>query len=162
MNPDLILIGTITGTHGLDGAVRLRPVGEPAMLEGLKRVYVQDRGWVAVKRLELHAREPVLRLAGVTTLDAAEGLRGQAMYANKADLKLQDGVYYYHDLIGLPVRSPTGQALGTIKDMMDSGPQDILIVRHESRDVLVPLQAPYVRVLDGFIEIDPIPGLFEP
>ena len=45
--------------------------------------------------------------------------------------------------------------------MIDTGAQDILVVRYAERDVLVPLQAPYVRVLEDKIEIQAVSGLFD-
>lgn len=162
MTEDLILIGTIVAPQGLDGSVRVQPIGDPESLLGLKRVQLQNRGTMSLKSIRLHNRNLiVLRLAGINTVEAAEGLRGFELRAEKSELHLQEGTYYYHDLIGLPVRSPDGNDLGRVRDVIDSGPHDILVIEYQDREVLVPLQAPYVRVLTGHLEIDPIPGLFE-
>lgn len=162
MTEDLILIGTIVAPQGLDGSVRVQPIGEPEGLLGLKRVQLQNHGLMSLKGIRVHNRNLiVLRLAGINTLEAAEGLRGLELRAEKSGLRLEEGRYYYHDLIGLPVRSPDGLGLGRVRDVIDSGAHDVLVVEYEGRDVLVPLQAPYVRVLGDHLEIEPIPGLFE-
>lgn len=162
MTEDLILIGTIVAPQGLDGSVRLQPIGEPDQLLELKRVNLQNHGWMRVKSIRLHNRNIiVLRLAGIITLETAEGLRGLELRAEKSELRLEAGTYYYHDLIGLPVNAPDGLELGRVRDLIDSGAHDILVIEHRGRDVLVPLQAPYVRVMADHLEIEPIPGLFE-
>ncbi len=162
MTEHLILIGRIVAPQGLDGSVRLQPIGQPEALLGLQRVHLQNHGWMRVKNIRLHNRNIlVLKLAGIITVDAAEGLRDLELRAEKAELELEAGTYYYHDLIGLPVRAPGGQDLGRVRDVIDSGAHDILVIEHDGRDALVPLQAPYVRVLADHLEIEPIPGLFE-
>lgn len=157
---DLVLIGTLGAAHGLHGALKLRAIGQADALERVGRVFVKDRGWLGVKRLEVYDGVPMLFLAGIAARADATALTGLEVYADKSELTLQDGTYYYHDLIGRAVVAPDGTALGTLKAIMDSGVQDILVVDHGRREVLVPLQAPYVRVLEDKIEIEPVPGLF--
>jgi 16S rRNA processing protein RimM len=162
MTEDLILIGTITAPQGLDGSVRVQPIGEAEALLDLKRVHLEKHGWMSLKNARLHNRNLlVMRIAGINTVEAAEGLRGLKLQAEKTEISLPDGAYYYHDLIGLPVYSPDKLELGRVRDVIDSGAQDVLVIAHQGRDVLVPLQAPYVRVLTDHLEIEPIPGLFE-
>lgn len=155
-----MLIGTFTAPHGLHGALKLRAIGSPEALERVRRVFVQDRGWLGVKRVALHDGVPVLTLAGVTERADALPLGGLEVYADKADLTLEPDTYFYHDLIGRVVVAPDGSSLGVLKSIMDLGAQDVLVVDHHGREVLVPLQAPYVRVLETTIEIEPVPGLF--
>jgi 16S rRNA processing protein RimM len=162
MTEDLILIGTITAPQGLDGSVRVHPIGEAEALVNLKRVHLEKHGWMSLKNARLHNRNIlVIRIAGINTVEAAEGLRGLKLQAEKSEMRLPDGAFYYHDLIGLLVYSPDKLELGRVRDVIDSGAQDILVIEYQGRDVLVPLQAPYVRVLADHLEIEPIPGLFE-
>jgi 16S rRNA processing protein RimM len=158
---DLVSIGSFTQPHGLNGALKLRSSGEPAALAGLKRVFVATRGWLGVREVALHNVAPVFSLAGVNSREDALALAGFEVFVDKAALRLEEGVYFYHDLIGREVVAPDGSSLGRVVRMVDSGAQDILVVQHAGREVLVPLQAPYVRVLETTIEIEPVPGLFE-
>jgi 16S rRNA processing protein RimM len=158
---DLISIGTFTQPHGLQGALKLRASGEPAALAQLKRVFVASRGWLGVREVALHNVAPVFFLAGVNSKEDALALAGLEVFADKSALPLEEGVYFYHDLIGRDVVAPDGSSLGRVVRMVDSGAQDILVVSYQGREVLVPLQAPYVRVLEASIEVDPVPGLFE-
>ena len=117
--------------------------------------------WLGVKQVVLHDIIPVLTLAGVNSREDALALHSLEVYAEKAAVHLEPDTFYYHDLIGRAVVAPDGSSLGVVQSMIDTGVQDILVVRHNERDVLVPLQAPYVRVLEDNIEIEPIAGLFD-
>lgn len=134
---------------------------EPARLLGLTRVVVDGLGWRGLRSIELHGRVPVLRIEGVEHVDEAAALRGAPVRADAAEMPLEEGVYYYADLIGRPVVSPAGEPLGKVVDVMDSGAQDLLVVERDDRRYLVPLQADYVRVHEAEVEIDPIPGLLD-
>jgi 16S rRNA processing protein RimM len=158
---DLIKIGVLTQAFGLYGALKFRPSGDPEALKGLKKVFTESRGWLEIKRIDFHEAMVAIRFVGITSRPQALELKGLELFVEKEAVKLEEGSYFYHDLIGLEVFKPNGDLLGTVKDVMDAGASDILVVRHDKKDVLVVLQAPYVRVLEGKLEIDPIPGLFD-
>ena len=161
MIDDLIQIGTLTAPHGLHGAIKLRAIGQPDALLELRRVFIPNKGWLGVKQVALHDVIPVLMLAGVNSRPDALALGGLEVYAEKTAVRLEPDTFYYHDLIGRSVVAPDGSSLGVVQSMIDTGAQDILVVKHNQREVLVPLQAPYVRVLEETIEIEPVIGLFD-
>lgn len=144
-------LGHLLGPHGVQGGVKLFVLGDQTQILKLGRVYVESRGWLRVRRAEPLAPGVALHLAGVTTREAAETLRGLNVYAADGDLPAPaEGVYYYHELRGLKVFSAVGTEVGEVVDVEDAGHQDLLIVRHGAGESLVPLQAPYVLVqLDG-------------
>jgi 16S rRNA processing protein RimM len=158
---DLISIGKFTQAFGRDGGMKLRPSGDPSHLRGIKKIWLETLGWQTVRRLELHVDILIVKLAGIVRREQTDVLRGLEVFAEKSALKLPEGVYFYHDLIGLPVVAPDGSSLGVVKTLMDTGHADVLVVLYGEREVLVPLQAPYVHLLEGKIEIEPIAGLFD-
>ncbi|GHF57047.1 16S rRNA processing protein RimM [Deinococcus metalli] len=140
-------LGHLLGPHGVQGGVKVYVLGDPAQFKALKRVYVEERGWLRVRRVETLAPGVALHLAGITTREGAEALRGLKVYADDAELPApESGVYYYHELRGLLVAGADGHTRGEVVDVQDMGHQDVLVVRHEGGDALVPLQAPYVVV----------------
>ena len=161
MTDDLIQIGTLTAPHGLHGAIKLRAIGQPDALLELRRVFIPNKGWLGVKQIVLHDVIPVLMLAGVNSRPDALALGGLEVYAEKNSVRLEPDTFYYHDLIGRSVIAPDGSSLGEVVSMIDTGVQDILVVKYGQREVLVPLQAPYVRVFENTIEIEPVTGLFD-
>lgn len=144
---DRTRIGHLLGPHGVQGGVKLFVLGDAAQVRALKRVYVEGRGWLRLTRTEALAPGVVLHLAGVSTREGAEALRGLNVWAADAELPApEDGVYYYHELRGLTVTGAGGEALGEVVDVVDMGHQDLLLVRHAGSEAYLPLQAPYVDI----------------
>jgi 16S rRNA processing protein RimM len=158
---ELIKIGLIGQTHALKGAFKLRAVDDPNQILKLTRVYVATRGWFVIKKLELHDTIPVLQLIGISSLELATKLIGLEMYAHQDELPLAEDEFYYHELVGSKVIDQNKLEVGIVKDVLDTGIQDLLVIARGGKDYLVPVQAPYVRVLRNLIEIDVFPGLLD-
>lgn len=140
-------LGHFLGPHGVQGGVKLFVLGDPAQLRALKRVFVEGRGWLRLSRMDRLAPGVALHLAGISSREAAEELRGLNVYAADSELpQPEDGVYYFHELRGLTLADSAGRPLGEVVDVQDAGHQDLLVVRHDLGESLVPLQAPYVLV----------------
>ncbi|AFZ65893.1 ribosome maturation factor RimM [Deinococcus peraridilitoris] len=146
--PDVIRVGHVLGAFGVQGAVRLYVIGDPARLVKLTRFFVEGRGWLRVKGRDLHGPGLTVTFSGVQDRDAAERLRSAPVFAHEDELPpLPHDEFYYHELRGLPVRTPGGELIGEVRDVQDAGPQDLLLVSHANGDSLVPLQAPYVEIV---------------
>lgn len=147
---DTTRLGYFLGPHGVQGGVKVYVLGDPDSLLRLERVWVEGRGWLRVRRADPLAPGVALQLAGVSTREGAEALRGANLYAADAELPaLEEGRYYYHDLRGLPVHAADGERLGEVTDVVDAGHQDLLVVRHGGGESFLPLQAPYIVVQPG-------------
>ncbi|MEW6422272.1 MAG: ribosome maturation factor RimM [Deinococcota bacterium] len=147
---DTTRLGYFLGPQGVQGGVKVYVLGDPQQLLALPRVWVEGRGWLRVRRTEPLAPGVALYLAGITSREGAEDLRGLNVYAADADLPpLEEGSYYYHELRGLPVQNAGGQPVGEVSDVVDGGHQDLLVVSHAGGEALLPLQAPYVLVQTG-------------
>ncbi|MDV6373155.1 ribosome maturation factor RimM [Deinococcus arenicola] len=144
---ELTRLGYFLGPHGVQGGAKVYVLGDPAQFKKLRRVYVEGRGWLGVMKATQLAPGVALQLAGLSSREGAETLRGLNVYAADAELPTpEDGVYYFHELRGLTLSDAEGTELGTVKDVMDVGHQDLLVVTHEGGEALIPLQAPYVVV----------------
>ncbi|WP_019008677.1 ribosome maturation factor RimM [Deinococcus aquatilis] len=144
---DTTRLGYFLGPHGVQGGIKLYVLGDAGQILSLPRVYVEGRGWLRVRRADPLAPGVALQLAGIADREGAEALRGANVYAADADLpELEEGSFYYHDLRGLTLLDAAGTVLGEVSDVMDAGPQDLLVVQHGGREALLPLQAPYVDV----------------
>jgi 16S rRNA processing protein RimM len=158
---ELIKIGLIGQTHALKGAFKLRAVDDPNQILKLERVYVATRGWFVVKKLELHDTTPILQLIGISSLELATKLIGLELYAHQDEINLEENTYFYHKLVGSKVIDQNKLEVGIVKDVLDTGIQDLLVITRDGKDYLVPVQAPYVRVLRNLIEIEVFAGLLD-
>ncbi len=147
MSEDRIRVGHVLAPFGVSGAVKLYVIGAPQQLLDVPKFFVEGSGWLRVRSLDAHAAGMVVTFAGVSSREAAERLAGRAVFALESELApLPEDEFYYHELRGLPVLDPSGERLGEVEDVMDTGHQDLLIVRHARGSALVPLQAPYVEL----------------
>jgi len=163
-----ILMGIITGAHGVRGLVRVKSfaaapeaIAAYGPLEdegGERRFALEPVG--AVKGVIL------AKLPGVEDRNAAEKLKGVRLYVKRAALPEPGEEEYYHaDLIGLRVWLTDGSELGRVVAVNDYGAGDHLeIACADGRVVAVPFTraaVPMVDLMEAKIVIDPPEGLFD-
>ena len=158
--PAGIKIGRVGHPQGLTGRVRLHSSLPLASLKGVTRLQVGGI-WLAVEGWGGAPTAPTVKLVGVSSRDAVAALNGQDLLADPSELQAGPDRVFYHDLVGLPVFDPLGNSLGVVLDVLENGPQDLLVISVAGEERLAPLQAPYVRLLEGRIELDAPPGLLD-
>jgi 16S rRNA processing protein RimM len=99
----------------------------------------------------------VARFDGVADRAAAEALRGSLVEIDRAALPpLEEGEYYYADLIGLPAVDRDGQRLGIVISVENYGAGDLLEIELEGgRQSLVPFRDSIADLVDGRVIVDP-------
>jgi len=163
-----VLMGVITGAHGVRGLVRVKSfTAAPAALaaygpledvSGERRFALELAG--AVKGVLL------ARVPGVDDRNTAERLKGTRLYLPRAALPDPGEEEYYHaDLLGLAVVLKDGSPFGTVKAVHDFGAGDSLeIERPDGVVVLVPFTSASVPAVDikaGRLVLEPPPGLLD-
>lgn len=158
-----VLLGHIAGAHGIRGAVLVRSyTEEPEAIAGYGPL--QDEAGGALFTLSVEggtAKGLICRVAGVDDRNAAEKLKGLALYVPRDRLPPpEDGLYYHVDLIGLAARTEGGAALGRVIAVLNYGAGDILEVQPAGsrRTALYPMTEAVVRAVDiagGVVVIDP-------
>jgi 16S rRNA processing protein RimM len=114
-----------------------------------------------------HSGELLVAFAGVTDRTAAAELTGSWLSVDSSELPETGDSDEFRDyqLIGLSVRTCSGEAVGAVTDVLHHG-QDLLVVRRPTGDeCLVPFVkaiVPDVDVAAGVLLIDPPPGLLDP
>jgi len=170
MTQDLCLIATIVAAHGVHGDVRLRSHSDiPGRFTRLESALVGMPGAVPERKFIRTAKENgdriILSFVGCDDRDAAQELIGCRVWIEETEMEAPpEGRYFIHDLIGCAVRTPTGDARGSVQDVMLLPANDIYVVRYEGREVLVPAVPAFIRQVDTeakVIVVEPVPGLFE-
>lgn len=150
---DLICIGAIAGSFGINGEVRLKSFcSEPSDIASYGPLTTEDG---KVKYIVTLTR-PVAgglgaRIAGVTTREEADALRGTTLFIDRARLpSLPDDEFYHTDLIGLDVLDTGGGILGKVSAIHNHGAGDIIEIssnRHKSA-LLLPFTKAIVPNVD--------------
>jgi 16S rRNA processing protein RimM len=162
---DLVLVGYITGAYGIQGWVRIKPYSADAgALLSAKTWWLDkpDLHDVDVMQAKDHSGDTVARLMGIADRNAAEALKGATVSVSRSHFPpLDEGEFYWVDLIGLAVENLQGEQLGQVKDLMDNGAHPILRVAPEGADekaeMLIPFVDHYVKTVDqqaGKITVD--------
>jgi 16S rRNA processing protein RimM len=161
---DHVFLGRLGKTFGLEGGIRFRAAGEAeeAALKELESVFIAGLGEKRLKELRAVSGQPVVYLAGVLGVESAKALVNLEVFAPRESLpEPEEGEFYLDDLIGLPV-TVDGAPFGEVKDVLDAGMQDVLVVEHDEREFLVPLQADYVDLEEDAVSIvAPPEGLWD-
>ncbi len=115
-------------------------------------------------RARLVEAEHVVAVVLLDGLDVAGELRNSWVFVPaQGRPPLEPGEYYHHQLIGLRVKTDSGQVLGVVKDILETGANDILVVRPESGpEILIPVVDEFVLAYDlgqGEITVRLLPGL---
>lgn len=138
---ETICVGHITGAQGIQGWVRVFSNTSPR--ENIVSyspwlVETGDRLQAVEIEGRLQGRNVVAKLAGVEDRDQANEMIGSKIYILPEQLpKLEEGEFYWSQLIGLEVESLQADALGTIEAMMETGANDVMVLKGD-RERLIP------------------------
>ena len=107
--------------------------------------------WQPIKVAEgqRHGKTVILHLEGFDDRDQAAALIGTEIGAMRSELpEPEDGHYYWLDLIGLKVVHRDGTELGTIKDMLETGANDVMVVAGEQERLIPFIKGRFIINVD--------------
>lgn len=145
MKPDeLLLIGKITGAHGIKGEVRVYPyVDEQTHLRPGKEVLVEPPGQKAspykLKKARVYKKMVRVGFETVEDRSQAEALAGSRLFLPRSELPpAEPYTWYWCDLIGLDVYDTEKGFIGRVETMIETGSNDVFVVKDQEGERLVP------------------------
>jgi 16S rRNA processing protein RimM len=126
----------------------------PRRFASTTRVYLgPQRQEFSVQRARLQGRFVLLKLADVDTREAAEHWRNALVVVPEHErVRLPRGHYFWEDVIGLEVHAEDGERLGRVRDILQTGANDVYVVDTGGGELLVP------AIKDVVQRIDPTKG----
>ncbi len=120
---------------------------------------------VTLRSIRAHQGRFLVALDDFSSREQAETLRNMHVFLDSTELpELKEGEYFYWQLIGLKVQDVEGHEFGTVKDILETGANDVYILEDSAgHEKLVPAIRDVVSEIDlekGVITINPLPGLF--
>ena len=157
-----ILVGRIAGIYGVKGWLKIVSYTRPPENIFMYRPWLikQDDIWQETGLLEgkVHGKGLIAALEGITDRDVARGLIGADIGIYRTQLpELPPGEYYWDDLQDMQVNNRQGKVLGRLKDILETGANDVLVVEGEGRHLIPMIWDMYVMGVDhtrGIIEVD--------
>ena len=150
---DLLQVGVITTTHGIRGEVKVYPTtDDPRRFEVLPSV-LMDTGKelceLEIQRVKYFKQFVILKFRDVDDINEIEPYKGKSLYvARDMAVPLGENEYYIADLIGMEVFLEDGSLFGRIKDVMETGANDVYIVQTQEKEVLIP------AIKDCILQVD--------
>ncbi|MCH9693916.1 MAG: ribosome maturation factor RimM [Gammaproteobacteria bacterium] len=137
-----MILGRVVGLFGVRGWIKVFSYTDPreAVLQYKGWMLGKNEQWQPVKVAEgkRQGKSVIARLEGVDNREAAEVLVGKEIRVSKESMPEPDeGQYYWSDLIGLKVVHRDGTELGKIDYMLETGANDVMVLKGE-KERLIP------------------------
>ncbi|NLM51353.1 MAG: 16S rRNA processing protein RimM [Firmicutes bacterium] len=161
-------IGKIINTHGVRGGLKVQMLSDfPERVKLLERVFVEKKGQSKPYRVleaKIHGRFWLLWLEGIADLDAAKEQVGALITIPLSErVKLPPDTYYLDQIMGLEVFTVSGEFLGQVKEIIQTGSNDVYVVAADDLpEILIPALKSVVKDIDleaGRMEVDLPEGL---
>ena len=149
-------VGKIVNTHGIRGEVRVisqTDFPEERYKKGAKLTLFKE----GVKPIELtitshrkHKNFDLLTFEGYPNINDVEPLRDGILKVSEDDLTdLEENEFYYYEIIDLPVFDEKGSLLGKIKEIIQTGANDVWVIQRKGKkDLLIPYIESVVKKVD--------------
>ncbi|MGN8294073.1 ribosome maturation factor RimM, partial [Klebsiella pneumoniae] len=150
---DPIVLGKMGSSYGIRGWLRVFSSTEDAeSIFDYQPWLIQKAGQWQVVELESwrhHNQDIIIKLKGVDDRDAANLLTNCEIIVDSSQLpELEEGDYYWKDLMGCQVVTTEGYSLGKVIDMMETGSNDVLVIKANLKDAFG-IKERLVPFLDG-------------
>ncbi len=155
-----LLVGKIVGAHGIKGNIKVYSYSESIFLHTqVHHIFFMDTGGIQkkskIKWAKLHQGQMfLLSLEGIESRNAAEALVGTSLFIEKDKIpKIDDGSYYWFDIIGLSVFTVDNEYKGIIESIIPTGANDVYLVKCPrdsggEEEILVPALESVVMEID--------------
>ncbi|MEM7332469.1 MAG: ribosome maturation factor RimM [Chloroflexota bacterium] len=161
-----LTIGQILKPHGVHGEVRVRPLTDlPERFSWLDAVYLGEKTpqLTKIAGVRFHKDLILMKFEGMTNRDQVEGLRGKLVQVLESDaIPLEEGEYFLYELEGLDVLTDEGETLGVITRVIETGANNVFVVKSDSKEILLPDIDDVVLEIDfenGRMLVHLLPGL---
>ena len=136
MKKEKLEVGQIVNTFGIKGFVKIYPyVDDISRFDDLKYVYVKNKKFeneLQIEEVKYQKNMVLVKFKGIETVEQAEKLKNSIVEINRKDaIPLEEGQYFIADLLGLDVFLDTGEKLGILEDIYNTGSSDIYVVKNE-------------------------------
>ncbi|RME08876.1 MAG: 16S rRNA processing protein RimM [Anaerolineae bacterium] len=164
--PEFLVVGKLHRPHGVSGEMRMSVWTDfPERIVPGARFYVgEQRLAVSVRSARWHGGQMLIAFEEYSDREQVGVFRNQLLYVRSADLPpLAEGKIYLHQMLGLQVFTEEGEALGVIEGFLETGANDVLVLRTpEGKELLLPDIELVVKQIDlqaGAVYVHLLPGL---
>jgi 16S rRNA processing protein RimM len=150
---DLLEVGEIVNTRGLQGCMKVRSCLETAgIFNKIQSLYVEDASGdkkpFSIRKIDRSGIMFFVQMEKISDVETARGFIGRKVFLPKAMLEtLPDGEYYCHDVIGVDVYTEEGEHIGKIESIFPTGSNDVYVCKGK-REILIPAIAAVIKEIN--------------
>ncbi len=178
---DLLQVGAIATTHGVQGEVKVFPMTDDVKrFKKLKKILL-DTGIgyqeLEISQVKFFKNMVILKFKGIDNINEIEKYKGKGLFVTREQaVTCEKDEYFIADLIGLEVFTEAGELLGVMKDVLQTGANDVYVVQvsaespyaqqvtNSNRELLLPAIQDCIRKVDmegRKMQVYLMPGLLE-
>lgn len=151
---DYLQVGVITSTHGIRGEVKVFPTTDDASrFQSLKNVILdtgREKLSLEIERVKYFKQFVILKFKEIDNINDIEKYRKMPLLVSREDaVELGEDEYFIADMLGMKVFTDEGEEFGTLKDIMETGANDVYIIDTKMHgEVLIP------AIKDCILDVD--------
>lgn len=137
-------VGVITSTHGIKGEVKIFPTTDDVRRFREKMELILDTGkeerLLLVESVKFFKQFVILKFQGIDSINDIQAYKGGALYVTRENaVPLAEGEYFITDLLGMKVYEDREEFLGTLKEVVKTGANDVYeIAMTDGSSLLLP------------------------
>ncbi|WP_300328705.1 ribosome maturation factor RimM [Fusobacterium sp.] len=150
---ELVIVGKITGTHHLKGALKANiNIGDEEDLVG-EKVLVEkpngDRNVFTVRKVSpLVGDKVIIEFEEIENKTQGNLLQNAVIKVNRMVLGLEDDEYLLQDLLGMEVITLEGKNIGKVTEVFDTAAHEILVVETDETEAMIPNIENFIKDID--------------
>lgn len=165
---EILQVGVITSTHGVRGEVKVFPTTDDAARFRRLKEIILDTGkeqiTLEIEGVKFFKQFVILKFRGIDTIEDVEKYRQKSLYVTRENaVKLKKDEYFIADLIDLEVVDEEEKPLGILKDVLETGANDVYVISlSDGRELLLPAIKQCVLKVDleaGRMQVHLLDGL---
>lgn len=163
-------VGVISSTHGVRGEVKVFPTTDDVKrFKRLKEVILEtgkEELTLEIEGVKFFKQFAILKFKGIDNINDIEKYKGKSLFVTRKNaVPLRRDEYFIADLQGLSVEDEDANQIGTLRDVMETGANDVYIVDMlDGREVLLPAIKECILDVDvegGKIRVHMMDGLLD-
>lgn len=167
---DKLQVGIVSSTHGVRGEVKVFPTTDDVKrFKKLKEVILdtgKEQVVLEIEGVKFFKQFAILKFKGIDNIDDVMKYKGKSLFVTRENaVKLRKDEYFIADLIGLKVMDEEEKEIGTLRDVMETGANDVYVIDCiDGKELLLPAIRQCVLLVDlesGFIKVHVLEGLLD-
>lgn len=167
---DILQVGIITSTHGVRGEVKVYPTTDDVRrFKRLKEVILdtgKEQMTLNIEGVKFFKQFVILKFKEFDNINDVEKFRQKSLYVSRENaVHLNRDEYFIADLMGLRVLDENNTEIGTLREVMETGANDVYVIdMKDGRELLLPAIKQCILQVDlenGFVKVHILEGLLE-